>query len=110
MNDHEINKRLADIIDLGVTEHVRGDRLVWLISGKQEWNPVEKIEQLWPLVKRFKVEFSRDNFAGRPLAVIRERVSFDSQPALLGTGSAPTEEAAIALAIINAHNPSREAS
>lgn len=84
MNTHELNKRLADVAELHVTEHVRGDRLVWLIGGKQEWNPVEKIEQLWPLFVRF-FPYGRE---------------FVDEPESL--------QHAIALAIIAANAPSRE--
>ena len=99
MDDHEINKRLADVIDLRVTEHVRGDRLVWLVGGKQEWNPVEKIEQLWPLYRKYLVGMSKRISGWDALYIYRERVfmEFDADP-----------NRAIALAIIAANAPSRE--
>ena len=106
MNDHEIAKRLADIIDLRVTEHVRGERLVWLIGGKQEWNPMEKIEQLWPLVKKNDVSVWTIAPGAQWAAECPFRLHGMMECA--EGNSEISMEHAIALAIINAHNPSRE--
>lgn len=111
MNDFQINKRVAEIAGLNVWVNesqglLREQSPLADKPSVFDWDPLHKWHQLGPLVKRFNVEWSRGNFSGEPMAVIRDLGAFDDEPVLLGMANDPCLERAICLAIIDAHKES----
>lgn len=105
MTDYQINKRLAEIIGLGVGWPLE-DGSVKIKYGSFVWNPLINGQQLMSLIKIYEVRVQpryTDNWGSEPNQLIGWKAKIASNTLYCYSQRASTPEKAVALAIIAAH-------